>query len=191
MSMSTLQPVDRVHRLLVDNVVTVAFGLTGSLTAADVVTADAVRQLDPASDSARRLHAATGFVIDECVGDRVPVDPNSDFADHRHRLRRDLARHDSATRVLLALRHLAGVPVDQLAVRLGVDTRAVVAASRRWMPDDSDPQDTTMIESLDRWLSGAAAASPPAAPHPLSRLVQPAAGRIAGCEIPPPYVPSR
>lgn len=79
--------------------------------------------------------------------------PEIPYRQHRARLRRELARHTERDRVILALRHLVGVPPVAVAARLGIQESLVREVGSAWRPADSRGDSSALLRGIDSWIS--------------------------------------
>lgn len=122
----------------------VAYRLTGSSRRASAIADEAVNAAATARRADARLGTiatAVGVAIEAVLATAdavITADVDNDpFAQHRTRLRRDLARWPRTSRLTLALRHLVGMSPALVAEVLGRDVADVREITRHWSPEDS------------------------------------------------------
>ncbi len=162
----------------------VAYRLTGSSRRASAIADEAVN----AAATARRADARLGTIAtavgvaieailataDAVITSDVDHDP---FAQHRTRLRRDLARWPRTSRLTLALRHLVGMPPEVVAEVLGREVADVREITRHWSPEDSTFDQVIDLRNYGRLFGQVQEADPTSgrASDPLDHLDRPVA----------------
>ena len=144
--------IDRVYRLCYR----MAYRLLGRRNLAEAVAADAVRSVvgQPMTTHTR---LALGFVLETILGQfgELRLSRNGDHAvvhaDHRDRLARELRRNSPADRMILAVRHLGGLGVEDTALIVGKPIAAVRLVTSRWTPEDDLDPSGELITNLDAW----------------------------------------
>lgn len=123
----------------------VAYRLTGSSRQASAIAdnaVDAAARARGADAGPAAIGAAVGSAVEAVVAAADAVltaDLDGDpFAQHRARLRRDLARWPRRERQTLALRHLVGLTPDLVAEVLGWEESDVRDVTKHWVADDSN-----------------------------------------------------
>lgn len=145
--------IDRVYRLCYRT----AYRLLGRRTLAEAVSADAVRSVIGQPIATQSRHAL-GYVLETILGhygelraSHVGNGHTVVHADHRDRLARELRRNSPADRLLLAVRHLGGLGVEDTALIVGKSIPAVRLVTSRWTPEDDLDPSGELITNLDAW----------------------------------------
>lgn len=160
----------------------VAYRLTGSSRRASAVADEAVN----AAATARRASAglgtiatAVGAAIEAVLGTAdavITADVDHDpYAQHRTRLRRDLARWSRSARLTLALRHLVGMSPGVVAEITGCEEDAIREVTRHWAPEDSALDQIIDLRGFGRLFGQIQAPDNPHGPalDPLDHLDRP------------------
>jgi len=161
----------------------VAYRLTGSSRRSSAVADDAVGAAAAAEDAATgppaiavAVDAALATVLataDAVIAADLDHDP---YAQHRKRLRRELARWPRRERVTLALRHLVGMTPELIGDVVKWDESAVRDITRHWVPDDSALATAIDLRDYGRLFGQVRSAEPdPTTADPLDHLDRPVA----------------
>ena len=155
MAQATLHgQIDRVYRLCYRT----AYRLLGRRQLAEAVAADAVRSVVGQPQLGPPARLAIGYVLETILAHYGELRATSTgdssavvHAEHRDRLVRELRRNSPSDRLILAVRHLGGLGVDDTAVIVGRSVGSVGKVTSRWTPgDDLDPAGE-LITNLDAW----------------------------------------
>ena len=151
----------------------VAFRLTGDARLAGQIAVDATRTAATAGNSASYCRIVVANATRMSISNPTPTSSGAEVshAQHRARLRRDLARLDEAARCITALRHLVGMSPGLVAATVGATEDAVRSTTARWTPEDANSGADALLRGIDNWIgTGATEHSADAGVAPGSEL---------------------
>ncbi len=132
----------------------IAYRLLGETENANLVVDRVARRLH-SDDSDESLREAVQITLEQT---RLQIRRPDHLFDHddvhaaqRVRVMRELDRHTTEDRVVLALRHLLGLAPARVAMITGRPENDIRAVTSHWVPSDSN-HTVTILNTLDTWI---------------------------------------